>query len=142
MRLLCASLASGLHATDVFIVSTLQKALLREIKLADAAVHAREKVKFFPSGKRWGLPAGKGSKEDKEDNDEAEDGVGDAKGVASELPTKDNPLLVTIYGQISLAAKSYQSALCMFSFVPSLDAHLQSQQSISCTHTITAQTIP
>ena len=63
--------------------------------------------------KRWGIPAGKGSKEDKEDKeDEAEDGFGEAKGLASELPTKDNPLLVTIYGQISLAAKSYQSALC------------------------------
>ena len=113
LRLLCASLASGLHATDVFIVSTLQKALLREIKLADAAVHSRDKLRFHSVNKRWGIPAGKGSKEDKDDKeDEAEDGFGEAKGLASELPTKDNPLLVTIYGQISLAAKSYQSALC------------------------------
>ncbi|KZV61169.1 TPR-like protein [Peniophora sp. CONT] len=112
LRVLCASLASGLHATDVFIVSTLQKALLREIKLSDAAVHSREKLRFHAVNKRWGIPTGKGNKEDKEDKeDEAEDDVGDAKGVTSELPTKDNPLLVTIYGQISLAAKSYQSAL-------------------------------
>jgi general transcription factor 3C polypeptide 3 (transcription factor C subunit 4) len=113
LRILTASLASGFRATDVFITSTLQKALLREIRLSDAAVRAPEKLKFNQQGKRWALPADKASKakEDAQDEDVGDAETGESNKAAS-LPTTDNPVLVTLYGQISLDVKSYQSALC------------------------------
>ncbi|KAI0031922.1 TPR-like protein [Vararia minispora EC-137] len=113
IRLLTASLASGFRATDAFITSTLQKALLREIRLSDAAVHNPEKLKFNQQGRRWGLPADKAgrSKEDTQEDEGQEVSAGENNKAAAELPTKDNPVLVTIYGQISLDVKSYQSAL-------------------------------
>lgn len=51
------------------------------------------------------------------DDDDDEDGGGASAsartgGLQSELPKVDNPLLVTIYGQLSLGARSYQSAIC------------------------------
>jgi general transcription factor 3C polypeptide 3 (transcription factor C subunit 4) len=34
-----------------------------------------------------------------------------------EIPTKENAVIVTIYGQICIAAKSYQSAICASIFL-------------------------
>ncbi|KAL0577198.1 transcription factor TFIIIC subunit tfc4 [Marasmius crinis-equi] len=122
-RLLMASLSSGLKPTDSFITSTLQKFLFREMKLADAAVNNPETVRWNPMNKRWAPILGgqwkKGGAEEGDDGDD-EDGQGTtASGVqtATEdgktpLPTKNNPLIVAIYGQMCIAAKSYQSAIC------------------------------
>jgi general transcription factor 3C polypeptide 3 (transcription factor C subunit 4) len=30
------------------------------------------------------------------------------------MPTKNNPVIITLYGQMCLASKSYQSAICKF----------------------------
>ncbi|KAI0063565.1 TPR-like protein [Artomyces pyxidatus] len=110
LRLLTASLASGYRSTDSFITSTLQKHLFREIRLSDSAVKGRDTLKWNAGTRRWGLTASKSGEGDEVPEDE-QVGPADEKVPAAELPTKDNPILATIYGQISLAAKSYQSAI-------------------------------
>jgi general transcription factor 3C polypeptide 3 (transcription factor C subunit 4) len=123
-RILLASLASGLRSTDHFIASTLQKHVLREIKLMDIAVNNKEKLRWNPPGKRWVMATGGADKGADVDEDPDEDGlVDDATTVSGkekenlasaipDLPTKDNPFMLAMYGQICNAAKSYQSALC------------------------------
>lgn len=112
LRLLVASLSAGLRPTDSFITSTLQKAMLREVKLRDTAVTKPETLKWMPVTKRYSVLA---QSKDEEEDDEA-DGIGDGDGDNSnskaELPKKHNPVVVAIYGQICMAAKSYQSAIC------------------------------
>ncbi|KAI0049823.1 TPR-like protein [Auriscalpium vulgare] len=110
MRLLSASLASGFRSTDAFIHSTLQKHLLREVKIADIALKSKDKVKWART--RWTMTAGAAAKSTDGDDAADEDPVGGAeeKGPIP-LPTKDNPVFVAMYGQICMAAKSYQSAL-------------------------------
>ncbi|KAF4563013.1 transcription factor TFIIIC subunit tfc4 [Pleurotus pulmonarius] len=119
-RLLLASLASGLRPTDAFITSTLQKAMLREVKLWDSATTHPETMKFVASSKRW-VSTSLGKSGDDAGADE-EDDAGDmaqsnpaesasASSSAPKLPTTHNPLLPTIYGQLCICAKSYQSAI-------------------------------
>lgn len=128
LRILLASIASGLRPTDAFITSTLQKHLFREMKLADAAVKNPESLRWNPTNRRYAhTSTGAGSAKAGEDGDVGEDddmdvdAEGDRAHHAStsaipsddlELPTKQNPVIVTIYGQICIAAKSYQSAIC------------------------------
>ncbi|TFY64254.1 hypothetical protein EVJ58_g2743 [Rhodofomes roseus] len=112
LRVLLASLGSGLRATDAFLASTLSKHLLREIKLADAAVKKPDAVRWNSTLRRYGLGSGKSG--DGDDVDEEEDVPREGSTVPAEkagLPTKGNPVNVAVYGQICLAAKSYQSAL-------------------------------
>ena len=127
-RILLALLSSGLHATDAFITSTLQKHLFREIKMADAAVKDPGLLKWNPVNKRYALASqGKASStgvagrvdEDDARDDDVDDvatgaGGGESKEIvgAPKIPTKHNPIIVTIYGQICIAAWSYQSAIC------------------------------
>ncbi|KAF8332446.1 hypothetical protein F5887DRAFT_996848 [Amanita rubescens] len=123
-RILLASLSSGLRATDAFITSTLQKHLFREIKMADAAVKDPGSLKWNPINKRYasalqGKTSGMGAGEEE---DAGEDDVDDAAACAGggesqeidgapKIPAKHNPIIVTIYGQICIAARSYQSAI-------------------------------
>ncbi|KAG6836328.1 hypothetical protein H0H93_009078 [Arthromyces matolae] len=81
-RILIAVLSSGLRPTDAFITSTLQKHMFREMKLADLAVKNPELLRWNPLNKRYAATAG-----------------------------TVNPIIVAIYGQICIAAKSYQSAI-------------------------------
>ena len=119
-RILVASLASGLRPTDSFIASTLQKHISREIRVADAAVKNKDSLRWNPLNKRYApvMPSKGG---DADDADEVEDEVAPAEGPVGEkvelppTPTKNNPIVVTVYGQICIAAKSYQSAICAFS---------------------------
>ncbi|ESK86429.1 TPR-like protein [Moniliophthora roreri MCA 2997] len=111
-RLLIASLSSGLRPTDSFITSTLQKFLFREMKLSDAAANNPDSVRWNPLNKRWAPVLG-AKKADEGDEEEEEQG-----GTAAEngngktpLPMKTNPLVIAIYGQMCIAAKSYQSAI-------------------------------
>ena len=128
LRILLASIASGLRPTDAFITSTLQKHLFREMKLADAAVKTPETLRWNPMNRRYAhTNAGGASAKAGDDGDAGEEddmdveAEGDRAHHAStstissdnfELPTKQNPVIVAIYGQICIAAKSYQSAIC------------------------------
>ena len=126
LRILMSCLSSGLRPTDAFITSTLQKHLFREMKLADTAVKSPEVLKWNPLNKRYAPTAQSGKVEDGAEED-GDDGVpeqgGDQETRATatagslnlpEIPTKHNPVIVAIYGQICIAAKSYQSAICEF----------------------------
>lgn len=108
LRVLLAALASGLLSVDAFIDQKLQKHLSRETKVIDAVVKGKE-ARWNPHTRRYNLTGGdEGTKEDAEDAD-----VDDARtSTAPEKPTKNNPIMVCIYGQLCVAARSYQSAIC------------------------------
>lgn len=109
-----ASLSSGLRNTDAFLASTLSKHLLREVRSNDAALKNPETLKWNPILKRYGVG---GSKTEEDEDDGAADPTNIVQDVNDvqrpRLPTKESPIGVALYGQICLAAKSYQSALCM-----------------------------
>jgi general transcription factor 3C polypeptide 3 (transcription factor C subunit 4) len=115
-RILLATLSSGLHPTDCFITSTLQKHLFRELKMADTAVKNKESLRWNPPTRRYvsgTTKAGEGddgAADEIEDADPAEPLTHSASLPGT--PTKNNPLLVAIYGQLCITAKSYQSAIC------------------------------
>ncbi|KIJ10452.1 hypothetical protein PAXINDRAFT_182044 [Paxillus involutus ATCC 200175] len=113
MRVLLSSLASGF--------STLQKHMLRELRPSDGAVKTPELLKWNSSSQRYHLTTVKSSDDDDATKgadaleDDAEEG-GDVADPTSDkkplwLPTKNNPMPVTLYGQLCLAAKSYQSVI-------------------------------
>ncbi|THV03835.1 TPR-like protein [Dendrothele bispora CBS 962.96] len=116
-RLLMASLSSGLRPTDFFITSTLQKFLFREMKLIDMATNNPDALKWNPINKRYApAPTGRKSADVQDEPEDDSDGPGDdvvstANPEKLTLPTKNNPLVVAIYGQMCVAAKSYQSAI-------------------------------
>ncbi|KAI0664249.1 TPR-like protein [Cubamyces menziesii] len=113
IRVLISSLGSGLRATDAFLVSTLSKHLLRETRLADAAVRDPDSLRYNTAQRRYGLvgSSGKGDPDDVPDDDDEVEAPAITELERAKLPTKPNPLNVAVYGQILLAAKSYQSAL-------------------------------
>lgn len=140
-----ASLGSGLRATDAFLVSTLSKHLLRETRLADAAVKDPEALRYNTAQRRYGV-VGSVMKADPDDVPDDEDEVEAPAAVAefehAKLPTKANPVNVAVYGQILLAAKSYQSALCECYALEVIEATvLTPDQSICCRRTIMRPTI-
>jgi general transcription factor 3C polypeptide 3 (transcription factor C subunit 4) len=116
LRILLASLASGLRPTDSFIVSTLQKHLLRELKTNDTAVKSPDALHWVPTSRRYAVSGTKSGDDPPEDDDEvvANEGslASSEKPNAPCIPTKYNPITVTVYGQMCSGAKSYQSAIC------------------------------
>lgn len=116
LRILLASLASGLRTTDSFIVSTLQKHMLRELKTNDIAVKNPEQLKWAPVSRRYALSTKAGVDDAAEEDDDIADDVNptNEKVNAPRILTKHNPVTITVYGQMCLAAKSYQSAICTF----------------------------
>lgn len=87
--------------------------------MADAAVKNPETLKWVPLNKRWAMinPGKSGDQDDgnEEDHDNPEGGEPESDNLSAAyppLPTKQNPLAVAMYGQICIAAKSYQSAIC------------------------------
>lgn len=128
LRILLASLSSGFVPTDSFITSTLQKHLFREMKLSDTAVKHPETLKWNPLNKRYAPTGSKAieQEQEEEDNDNVSRDVGasstgalapEAKSGTPPIPTAFNPVIITIYGQMCIAAKSYQSAICAYSDV-------------------------
>lgn len=113
-----ASLSSGLRPTDAFITSTLQKHLFREMKLSDTAVKNPEILKWNNMNKRYAPSAREKGGEHDDDDPDDDDGPGGEPEVTGEranlpeIPKKNNPVIIAIYGQICIAAKSYQSAIC------------------------------
>ena len=91
------------------------------MKLSDTAVKNPDILKWIPLNKRY-APTGQGKSTDPDEgDDDAEDNdrgslenesTAHDKFKRPEIPTKENPVIVTIYGQICIAAKSYQSAIC------------------------------
>lgn len=138
LRILVASLASGLRNTDAFITSTLQKHLFREMKSSDTAVKNPSSLKWNPLNKRYAPKGGSKSTAGADEVEGEEDEEIEGGGVEEEyenasnsmvmnnektsstsappLPTRENPLIIAMYGQICIAAKSYQSAICMSLF--------------------------
>ncbi|KAH7882558.1 hypothetical protein F5I97DRAFT_1906074 [Phlebopus sp. FC_14] len=119
-RILMSSLASGLRATDSFISSTLQKHMLRELRLSDGAVKTPELLKWNNSSRRYHLITAKATDDDdtakvadalEDEGEGADDADPTSIKKSIRLPTKNNPMPVTLYGQLCLAAKSYQSAI-------------------------------
>lgn len=89
------------------------------MKLSDAAVKNPDSLKWNNLNKRY-APTNQ-SKTADPDDDEADDlvpendqtaGSSTDSAGALRLPTKENPVIIAIYGQICIAAKSYQSAIC------------------------------
>lgn len=123
LRIMLASLASGFRPTDSFIVSTLQKHLLRELKQNDVAVKSPELLKWIPNNRRYAVVATRGGGDAEDPPDDDEDILSDENANPIEKPntlrilTKHNPIPVAVYGQICAAAKSYQSAICVFFFL-------------------------
>ncbi|KAI0945905.1 hypothetical protein AcV7_010019 [Taiwanofungus camphoratus] len=122
LRILLAALGSGLHATDSFLASTLSKHLLREVRLADAAIKNKDALRWNPTLRRYGLPSAPTNKGGENDDavDDEDEATREGSPTATEkefvldktnLPTKSNPINIALYGQICLAARSYQSAL-------------------------------
>ncbi|KAJ7754445.1 hypothetical protein B0H16DRAFT_744536 [Mycena metata] len=114
LRIFLAAMSSGLRSTDAFIVSPLQKAIFREMKLSHVTSRTPELVKWINPLKRFALPPT--SKTDEANDDE--EAVGPEESVAVDdahpLPDaarKNNPVLTALYGQMSVAAKSYQSGI-------------------------------
>lgn len=122
-RLLLVSLASGHRPTDAFVSSTLQKHALRELRLHDTAIKTPELLKWNVVGRRYSSNKEEPSKANDGDEDADEDAeiAGPTESNAMEntairVPTKNNPVIVTLYGQMCLAAKSYQSAICKLAY--------------------------
>lgn len=118
LRILVASLASGLRTTDAFITSTLQKHLFREMKLSDTAVKTPEQLRWNPLNKRY-APILQSKMAEADEEEAPEDGDESTslhvdKSVGPPLPAKENSVIIAIYGQICIAAKSYQSAICEY----------------------------
>lgn len=114
-----ASLSGGgLHATDSLITSTLQKHIFREVKIWDMGANNPDALRYVAGLKRWAINTGtaKTAEEDGEDVADEVKGPGGEMVRKPDLPTsgKGNPLLVALYGQICISAKSYQSAICEF----------------------------
>ena len=114
IRILLASLASGHRQLDAFVASAFQKAMLREVRFSDLAVSHPEQVKWNSSKRRFFNSAGASKSEyDDEGEGEGEDSadLNQMQLDAPSLPKKQNPLLITMYGQ---SCTSYQSAICTF----------------------------
>jgi general transcription factor 3C polypeptide 3 (transcription factor C subunit 4) len=106
-RLLLAALASGLLSVDAFIDSRLQKHISREVRLADSVAKGKE-IRWNPHNRRYHLVGV--DEVVKEDVEEPEDNSPNI--TAPDKPTKHNPVMVCIYGQLCVAARSYQSGIC------------------------------
>ena len=91
------------------------------MKLSDAGDKNPGILNWIPLNKRC-PPTGQAKStdpdegdDDGEDNDRASlenESTAHDKFKRPEIPTKENPVIVTFYGQICIAAKSYQSAIC------------------------------
>ncbi|KAL1714067.1 hypothetical protein EV715DRAFT_266871 [Schizophyllum commune] len=113
IRLLLASLASGLRPTDAFIRATLQKFLFREMKLRDAASVTPDLVRWVP-GRRWTYAGGAGGAKGEEEDDDEDKGEKDGGSGSADrppLPKEYSPVNMIAYGMTCVAARSYRSAL-------------------------------
>ena len=96
--------------------------MLREVRFSDLAFSHPEQIKWNSSKHRF-FNSAAAAKTEYDDEGEEDDTGADPNQMqtdAPSLPKKQNPLLVTMYGQ---SCTSYQSAICVFyarRFFPSL----------------------
>ena len=78
--------------------------------LSRPSVKSPESLRWNPTLHRFSVAGAKA------EDDDAAESAGDAPEGERRvrLPSKENPIGVALYGQICLAAKSYQSAICKF----------------------------
>lgn len=116
-------MGGGIHSIDTFIDTKYQKALRREIDYFKQITDGEE-PRWAASRNRW-VFSEKGGKQDDEESSDGEQDEGPSSKRKSKVPTaivganpspskatKDSPVLLALYGQLSSCAKSYQSALC------------------------------
>lgn len=115
-RLFLAVCASGLPQTDLFIQGTLQKHIVRELRITEAA--KKGTAIWYSKRRRYMISTDK-SVEANEDPDR--EGVADEdidyvpsneKAGVFPRPTRKNAALYTMYGQSCATARSFQSSLC------------------------------
>ncbi|KAG8934610.1 transcription factor TFIIIC subunit tfc4 [Tulasnella sp. 417] len=122
LRLYLACMGGGIHSIDTFIDTKFQKALRREIDYFKLITEGEEPRWAAPRN-RWVFNE-KGGKQDDEESSEGDEDEGASNKRKSKVPTaivganpspskatKDSPVLLALYGQLSSCAKSYQSAL-------------------------------
>ncbi|EIW74984.1 TPR-like protein [Coniophora puteana RWD-64-598 SS2] len=129
-RLLLATLSAGLGGgkTDAFVSSTLQKHVLREIKISDGVVKEPGRLAWRSHRGRWTMTeknrsGGSAAAVDGDDDEEGEDGPEEREEQQDDKdsnlarvkqpvpPKKQNPIPLALYGQMCVAGKSYQSAI-------------------------------
>ncbi|KAJ7686640.1 hypothetical protein B0H17DRAFT_1204069 [Mycena rosella] len=114
LRIFVAAMSSGLRATDAFVLSPLQKAMYRDMKLSHMTAKTPDQVKWVNQMKRWALPMGKAEEVNDEDDAGPEEGGSANPSDAHPLPDAarhSNPVITALYGQMCITAKSYQSAI-------------------------------
>jgi general transcription factor 3C polypeptide 3 (transcription factor C subunit 4) len=131
LRILVAALASGLYSTDAFIVSPLQKAIYREMKLSHMTVKTPELVRWAKQMKRFSIPVSKLEEANDDDDADGEEEPVDDVHPLPDAARKSNPVITALYGQMSVAAKSYQSAICRPFFFLSADVPAYSDSSMT-----------
>ncbi|KAG8715736.1 transcription factor TFIIIC subunit tfc4 [Ceratobasidium sp. 395] len=115
LRLFLASLGGGLAAAEAFVDSALQKFLFREMTLFERAAKG-EPATFVGGGRnRWDFGGGKGDNEDDDDAEPATPAKASSSAAASNpspvLPTKESPVYISAYAQISGGTRSYQTEI-------------------------------
>ncbi|KAK7044646.1 hypothetical protein R3P38DRAFT_2879955 [Favolaschia claudopus] len=111
LRIYLAVLGGGLHATDAFVLSPVQKYLYRELKSSYIIAKTPDAARWVNQIRRFSIPDSK--LEEPADEDDP-GGPGEPASEAHPLPQaarKINPVLTALYGQMCISAKSYQSAI-------------------------------
>lgn len=149
-HLLVSTLTPGVESIEALSSYNLQKLLLRELRLWKAAPE-EGKLVWNTMKARWhpGLYAAKGKQKassaaatSQDEDDDASDSDGDGRAASRSAaasqprstmnmdpikrPTKPSPVLFTYYGALMMVAKSYQSAMCACTSLPSLLSALRS----------------
>ena len=87
--------------------------MLREVRFSDLAFSHPEQIKWNSSKRRF-FNSAAAAKTEYDDEGEEDDTGADPNQIQTDAPSfpkKQNPLLVTMYGQ---SCTSYQSAICVF----------------------------
>ncbi|KAJ7185699.1 hypothetical protein C8R46DRAFT_982456 [Mycena filopes] len=117
LRIMVAALGSGLGPSDAFLATTFQKYLHREVKMFNTAVNNPEALVWSVQGRRFSTKAVAGAQD--WGDDEELDGEDEKKrdGRKTKRPPRlpdiaktPNPVVLALYGQVCLVAKSFQSA--------------------------------
>lgn len=124
LRLYLACMGGGIYTIDTFIDTNFQKLMHREIDIYRMVARGCPK-QWVPARNRWSVKEATARPGD--DSEEEEEAPKPSKGGRKEptatsspsftnptpsMATKESPILLTLYGQISANSKSWQSALC------------------------------
>ncbi|KZT51273.1 TPR-like protein [Calocera cornea HHB12733] len=131
IRIFMAVLGNNLDAYIAFTETKLGKFWLRELRTAQMAVRG-EKLRYHSARQRWSVPYKAGAVPDRDamDEDDASSEGEQEQGPALSraphnatrrqepreipLPTKENPVMYTVYGHMLMSVRSFQGALFYF----------------------------